>query len=805
MTTKLKIIIGFTLMIILLAAIACLGYLSLGSASKSFEEYRRLTNLDVRASDMIGEESKVLTRILEFRLDTDNPALVDQAIAAVRNTQKDAEESMEFVEDPGRRKLLEGIRTSGEEQVKLLTVFKGHMGAVMDAYKNKVLPASQELSRLLVELSNLAGEVHNEKVLLLLSLSMNQVGSLRSAISTFAHDRNPENARIMQNQLQETEKIITSIRSELISPRGRGIMGQIDGNLKVLNEALGEMVARNAEMQQNFASLTSVSASIGNACNEINKQVNILRVDLGVATVEANAEAQMEMLALSVAGLLVGLLFALFIIFGLIRVLNRISLYAEAVAEGNLDYQAGIREKGEIGNMVQSLAKIPATFRDILQDYQNLEVQVENGYLDAQGDEKKYRGAFASMISGTNNVLHRFRSVIDNIPSPVLIMDKNLHATYINNAGRQLIGEDYKGKTGKQLFNRDDAGTGADAVTRAVESRQRASAETRAHPRGVDMDISYTSIPILDSEGRLASLLQLITDLTSIKETQRVIKSVATQASSISDRVAAASEELSAQVEQVSRGAEMQRSRVESTASAMTEMNSTVLEVARSAGQASEQSELTRDKANDGAELVNKVVHSINLVNTVATTLQSNMRELGNQAESIGGVMNVISDIADQTNLLALNAAIEAARAGEAGRGFAVVADEVRKLAEKTMSATQEVGASITAIQQSAHTNITEVGNAAKAITEATELANSSGQALTEIVSLASANSQVVTSIATAAEEQSATSEEINRAIEEINSVVGETTDGMVQASKAVQELSQMAQELNRVMGDLNK
>jgi methyl-accepting chemotaxis protein len=283
------------------------------------------------------------------------------------------------------------------------------------------------------------------------------------------------------------------------------------------------------------------------------------------------------------------------------------------------------------------------------------------------------------------------------------------------------------------------------------------------------------------------------------------MQNVAEQALSISSRLAGASQELSSQVEQVSRGAEMQRSRVESTASAMTEMNSTVLEVARSAGQASEQSELTRNKANDGAELVGKVVHSINLVNTVATTLQGNMRELGHQAESIGGVMNVISDIADQTNLLALNAAIEAARAGEAGRGFAVVADEVRKLAEKTMSATQEVGASITAIQQSAHTNITEVGNAAKAITEATELANSSGQALTEIVTLASANSQVVTSIATAAEEQSATSEEINRAIEEINSVVGETTDGMVQASKAVQELSQMAQELNRVMGELQR
>jgi len=278
---------------------------------------------------------------------------------------------------------------------------------------------------------------------------------------------------------------------------------------------------------------------------------------------------------------------------------------------------------------------------------------------------------------------------------------------------------------------------------------------------------------------------------------------VAKNASAIADRVAGAADNLATRVEQVSHGAEMQRSRVNSTATAMEEMNTTVLEVAKNAGQASDQSEQTKHKANDGSALVNKVVQSINLVNKVASTLQTNMQELGAQAESIGGVMNVISDIADQTNLLALNAAIEAARAGEAGRGFAVVADEVRKLAEKTMSATQEVGANITAIQQSAHTNIDEVGAAAKAVAEATELANISGQALSEIVALASASSSVVASIATAAEEQSATFEEINQAVEEISKIVGETSDGMVQSSAAVQELSKMAHELNTVMGEL--
>ena len=269
--------------------------------------------------------------------------------------------------------------------------------------------------------------------------------------------------------------------------------------------------------------------------------------------------------------------------------------------------------------------------------------------------------------------------------------------------------------------------------------------------------------------------------------------------------ITAASTQLAAQIEQSRRGSEEQASRITSTATAMEEMNSTVLEVARNASQASEASARTRQKADAGSAVVKQAVDAIRIVQQQSQKLKADMNGLDSSAQAINQIMGVISDIADQTNLLALNAAIEAARAGEAGRGFAVVADEVRKLAEKTMASTTDVGNAIRSIQQSASQSISQVDMAMKTIDEATRFANESGESLKEIVDMVDNSADQVRSIATASEQQSATSEEINNAIAQVNSIASDTARAMRESATAVNDLAKQAQVLNNLIENMKR
>jgi methyl-accepting chemotaxis protein len=245
---------------------------------------------------------------------------------------------------------------------------------------------------------------------------------------------------------------------------------------------------------------------------------------------------------------------------------------------------------------------------------------------------------------------------------------------------------------------------------------------------------------------------------------------------------------------------EQAASRCREVASAMTEMSASASEVAQQAREASKAAEESRQVASAGGQTVETSIQGMQRIQESVTRSSQCVDELGERSEDIGRMIQIINDIADQTNLLALNAAIEAARAGEHGRGFAVVADEVRKLADRTQKATAEIAQSIKLIQDQTKDAVNAMQDGGEQVRTGAELSAKAGEDLQRIVKSAGNVTTMVGTIATAAAEQSSTTEQVSRALEEIARVTGDTQQSTRDSLEAIQTLNAKAEQLAKLI-----
>jgi methyl-accepting chemotaxis protein len=267
------------------------------------------------------------------------------------------------------------------------------------------------------------------------------------------------------------------------------------------------------------------------------------------------------------------------------------------------------------------------------------------------------------------------------------------------------------------------------------------------------------------------------------------------------ERMASASEEISSSANQQAQGAETQKDEANHVATAMQEMAATVLQVSQNSNKAAEAAHKAAATAREGGQIVDETVARMREIALSVDRTAKKVEELGRSSNQIGEIIGVIDDIADQTNLLALNAAIEAARAGEQGRGFAVVADEVRKLAERTSKATKEIAQMIKSIQTETKSAVEAMQGGTRQVQEGVETTSQAGRSLDDIIRTAEQVGEMITQIAAAAAQQSSATEHVNSNIDRISKITRETASGAHQAARACQDLSGLALDLQKVVG----
>jgi methyl-accepting chemotaxis protein len=469
-------------------------------------------------------------------------------------------------------------------------------------------------------------------------------------------------------------------------------------------------------------------------------------------------------------------------------------------------------------------------------------VKVENCSNDEVGE------LCSSFNIMSEKITQQFKD-IDGLAAPMLMIDNEFNIEYMNKTGADLLGKDQNSLIGAKCYDQfktDQCNTEECACYLAMKNNRIESAQTTAHPNGVELPIMYTGAPRRDKQGNVVGAIEFVMNITQAKEHEKYlsrnvkcmlgemekfskgdltvnltpektndeiaqlfngfnltvsnIKNILQQVAESVQSTTSAANQISSGAEELAAGAHEQSAQTTEVATAVEQMAATITQTTQHVVRTNEAAKGSGSLANEGQEVIEATINGMRKIEEVVTHSSKIILELGNSSGQIGEIIQVINDIADQTNLLALNAAIEAARAGEQGRGFAVVADEVRKLAERTTNATNEIEGMIRKIQNDSRNAVKAIQQGNEEVSKGMKDATKAGDSMTKIVNSSEDVLEISTQVATASEEQSVAVEQISRSIEGINTVALDSASGIQLVSDAATDLSQLAENLQSLI-----
>jgi methyl-accepting chemotaxis protein len=518
--------------------------------------------------------------------------------------------------------------------------------------------------------------------------------------------------------------------------------------------------------------------------DQSNSVVGYLQVNFSKSFfLNKTAESQRTFLLTAFVILILSLGIGYYVVNILVGKIKSATVAAEKLSVGNLDIKLDTNSKDEIGLMLGAMDKMIKTIKELVKDVETLSNAAVQGKLNVRADVTKHQGEFYQIVSG-------FNSTLDSVVNPL-----NVAANYIERIAKgdipKPITENYNGDFNEIKNN----------LNLCIVTMNNLTGELNKLNEGV----KHGKIDIRIDDTKFANVFKEIA--SGINLTVSTLTEPVYKLSEAINATATAANEISSSTEKMASGTNEQTAYINEVTAAMEEMTRTIFSTTKNTSFAAESSKHSAEKAKEGGKIVNDVINGMNKISEVVEQSANRIYILGENSDKIGEIIQVINDIADQTNLLALNAAIEAARAGEQGRGFAVVADEVRKLAERTTKATKEIAGMIKQIQIDTSQAVESMKIGTQNVENGKILVRNAGDVLREIIESSEKVTDVIVQVAASSEEQSATSEQIAKSIETINNVIRDSANGVYQIAQAAEDLNRLADNLQKLIDqfDLSK
>jgi methyl-accepting chemotaxis protein len=591
-----------------------------------------------------------------------------------------------------------------------------------------------------------------------------------------------EYAGEFNSSLQEFEQIKGRIDKSIDALLKSDLRDDVKANVKQIKAMWGKYKSEAADatlsavMIQEYEMAADIAITSGKEFGgKLVKKFNEVKNGLSKKSEVLNASVDSSIrsaLIFTFAGAAGGTAVLIFSIFFLAPAITKPINYLKSIVKefslGNYDVDIKNDSKDEIGELTNLFALLKTAQQEKIQAAQKIADGITEK-VNPASDKDLLAFAFNKEIDNIDHLLEEFKMLVA-----------------ANQAGNlEIRGEAEKFSGGWQEIIQG-ANSIMDAFIKPINEAARV------------LDVMAHGDFTTRMEGEYNGTYQVIKN--NINQVNISLNAALNEVSETVSSTATAATQISASTEEMAAGAMEQTQQTTDVAASVEQMTKTILENTANASLAAQTAKEAGSKAKIGGEVVDNTILGMMRIADVVKHSAITVETLGKSSDEIGEIIQVIDDIADQTNLLALNAAIEAARAGEQGRGFAVVADEVRKLAERTTKATKEIANMIKQIQLDTEAAVTSMKEGTVEADNGKQLATRAGEVLKEIITNADKVSEIAVSVAAASEQQSSAAEEITRNIDLISNVAGQNADGTRQIARTAEDLSNLTSRLDNLI-----